>query len=241
MFLMSPALARRFFTTSTVWDASLVPQMVKNLPAMPETRLWSLGGEDSLEEEIAMHTNILAWRIPWTEETGGLQIMGSQRVRHDWVTNTFTGSLTRDQIQASCIKSEEFLATRPTGKSLPFYSWFYVNQDFRKNSVQLYLSSYLHRHLQIRDPNSTPLTWCCFAELWGYSWPCSASSSWALRSSILLIRFWSRTMILIVFFIIWSLILTRNQDKIWVCLVGSGFNFSRTYKSYTNGWMVMLV
>ena len=56
--------------------------MVKNLPAMQETRLRSLGREDSLEEEIATHSSMLAWRIPWTEEPGGLQPMG-HRVRYD--------------------------------------------------------------------------------------------------------------------------------------------------------------
>ena len=58
-------------------------QMVKNLPTMLETRVLSLGREDPLEEEMATHSSILAWRIPWTEEPGGLQSMGSQRVRHD--------------------------------------------------------------------------------------------------------------------------------------------------------------
>ena len=60
------------------------------LPAMQETGVRSLCQEDSLEEEMAAHPSILAWRIPWTEEPGGLQSMGSQRVGHDWVTNTFT-------------------------------------------------------------------------------------------------------------------------------------------------------
>ena len=63
-------------------------QTVKNLPAMQETWVQSLGWEDTLEEGMATHSNILAWRIPWTEKPGGLQPMGSQRVRHDWVTNT---------------------------------------------------------------------------------------------------------------------------------------------------------
>ena len=52
--------------------ASLVAQMVKNLPAVQETRVRSLGGEDLLEKEMATHSRILAWRIPWTEEPGGL-------------------------------------------------------------------------------------------------------------------------------------------------------------------------
>ena len=54
--------------------------MVKNLPAMWETQVQSLGQEDPLEEEMATHFSILAWRIPWTEEPGGLQSMGLQRV-----------------------------------------------------------------------------------------------------------------------------------------------------------------
>ena len=93
--------------------ASLVAQMVKNLPAMWKTRVWSLGQEDPLKEGqprdrtwvsciasrrftvwatretegMATYSQILAWRIPWTEEPGGSQSMGSQRVRHDWATN----------------------------------------------------------------------------------------------------------------------------------------------------------
>ena len=63
--------------------ASLVGQMVKNLPAMQKTQVQSLGWEDALEKGMATHSSILAWRIPWTEESGGLQSMGSQRVGHD--------------------------------------------------------------------------------------------------------------------------------------------------------------
>ena len=58
-------------------------QLVKNPPAMQETWVQSPGWEDALEEEMATHASILAWEIPWTEEPGGLQSMGSQRVRHD--------------------------------------------------------------------------------------------------------------------------------------------------------------
>ena len=61
----------------------LVAQMVKNLPVMQETGVLSLGSEDPLEKEMATHSNILAWRIPWTEEPRGLQSTGSQRVRHN--------------------------------------------------------------------------------------------------------------------------------------------------------------
>ena len=67
---------------------SLVVQMVKNLPAIPETQVQSLDREDALEKRVATHSSILAWRIPWTEEPDRTQSMGSQRVRQNWVTNT---------------------------------------------------------------------------------------------------------------------------------------------------------
>ena len=67
--------------------ASLVSQMVKCLPAKRETQVQSLGWEDPLEKEMATHSNTLAWKIPWTEEHGRLQFMGSWRVGHDWATH----------------------------------------------------------------------------------------------------------------------------------------------------------
>ena len=60
--------------------------MVKNLPAMQEMLVWTLGWEDPLEKEMATHSSILTWEIPWTEEPGWLQFMGMQRVGHDLVT-----------------------------------------------------------------------------------------------------------------------------------------------------------
>ena len=71
------------------WRASLAAQMLKNLPAMLEIQVWSLGWEDPLEKRTAAHSSILAWRIPWTEEPGGLQSMGLQRVRHNSLTELF--------------------------------------------------------------------------------------------------------------------------------------------------------
>ena len=64
-------------------SASLVAQSVKNLPAVQETRARSLGWEDPLEKEMASHSSILAWKLSWTEESDGLQSMGSQRVGHN--------------------------------------------------------------------------------------------------------------------------------------------------------------
>ena len=69
--------------TPTTQSVSLVAQMVKNLPAMREIWVQPLGREDPLEEEMATHSSIPAWKIPWTKEPGGLQSMGSQRVGHD--------------------------------------------------------------------------------------------------------------------------------------------------------------
>ena len=96
-------LQMTFFSVFWLWDysykhlnqyrafrASLVAQMVKNLPAMWETWVQSLGQEDPLEKELTIHSSILAWRILWTEKPGGLQSVGSQRVRHSWATNTQT-------------------------------------------------------------------------------------------------------------------------------------------------------
>ena len=69
-------------------------QRVKNLPAMQETWVRSLGCEDSLEKGMATHSSNPSRRIPWTEEPGGLQSMGLQRVIHDWATNTHSGTWT---------------------------------------------------------------------------------------------------------------------------------------------------
>ena len=74
------------FPGSKVRWASLVAQTIKHLSAMQETQVWSLGWEDPLEKGMATHPSILALRIPWTEEPGRLQSLGSQRVGHGWAT-----------------------------------------------------------------------------------------------------------------------------------------------------------
>ena len=73
--------------TSSISTSSLVAQRVKDLPAMRETWVWSLGWEDPLEKKMATHSSTLAWKIPWTEELGRLQSIGSQKVGHDWATS----------------------------------------------------------------------------------------------------------------------------------------------------------
>ena len=76
------------FTCSLSYLPSLVTQLVKSPLAMHHTLVLSLGQEDPLEMRMATHSSILAWKIPWTEETSELQSMGLHRVRHDWGTNT---------------------------------------------------------------------------------------------------------------------------------------------------------
>ena len=74
---------QHLLNNSYIHGASLVAQMVKNPLAMQETQVQFPGQEDPLEEKMATDSNILAWEIPWTEEAGGLQFMGSLRVRHN--------------------------------------------------------------------------------------------------------------------------------------------------------------
>ena len=74
-------LKKGMTTHSWILGASVIAQMVKNLPAMQETQIQSLGQEDPLEKGMATHSSILAWRFPWIEEPGRLQYMGLQRVR----------------------------------------------------------------------------------------------------------------------------------------------------------------
>ena len=83
-----PALWEKVFSLYYAkGGAFLVAQRIKHLPVMQKTWVQSLGWEDSLEKEMATHSSILAWRIPWTEEPSKLQSVGLQRVRHDWATS----------------------------------------------------------------------------------------------------------------------------------------------------------
>ena len=79
-------------TRSSIYKYKVFPvaQTVKNLPTLQEIQSQSLDLEDPLEKGKVTHSSILAWRTTWTEEPGGLQSTGSQGVRHDWATNTFT-------------------------------------------------------------------------------------------------------------------------------------------------------
>ena len=123
-----------------IWDfnnfsydlwASLVAQMIKNLHAMQETWDQSLDWKDPLEKGMTTHSSVLAWRISWTEEPRGLQSVGSQRVRHSWVTNTL-----------------RFWAT----------AWFVQNREsraFARTCVSLDISSSHFKSLQANSENTS--------------------------------------------------------------------------------------
>ena len=97
--------------------------MVKRLPTVQETWVWSLGQEDPLEKEMATHSSTLAWKIPWTEEHNRLQSMGLQRVRHDWATSLhFTYSKSPRLCSVLYLNS---------------YLWCRQNGLFKKDSVVL--------------------------------------------------------------------------------------------------------
>ena len=95
---------------------SLVAQMIKNLPAMPETWVPSLSQEDLLEKEMATHFSILAWEIPWTKKPGGLQSMGLQRAEHNWVISLSISLSHNRRITCSSGPSESVLGIRNTGR-----------------------------------------------------------------------------------------------------------------------------
>ena len=126
--------------------ASLVAQTVKNLPALQATWVRSLGWEDPLKKGMATHSSSLAWRIPRTEEPGRLQSTGSQRVGHDWATNTFTFIFTH---------TPYYIYTDPEGRwgvSFP-QEWFmdgvsHLDSEQAELSAQ-HLRFTLHSHLPL--------------------------------------------------------------------------------------------
>ena len=111
-------IAHKLYFNNTL--ASLVTQTEKNLLAMQETRVRSLGLEDPLEEGTAAHSNILVWKNPWREEPGGLQSMSSQRVGHDQATNTYLLNTCRKRIQiVRCDLPEHWLTVTCTHRMQP--------------------------------------------------------------------------------------------------------------------------
>ena len=117
-----PLLSLRVFSNSWPW-ASLVAQSVKNSPSVWETWVQSLGWEDSLEEGMATHSSIIAWRIPMDREPGGIQSMESQRVGHDWLTK----HLSTESVMPSTISCRPLLLLPqpfPASRSFPMSQFF---------------------------------------------------------------------------------------------------------------------
>ena len=121
--MLSAPLFTQLLTPPAINGASLVAQIVKNLPAMWETQVWSLGWEDSLEKGMAIHLSILAWKIQWTEEPGGLQSMGSQRVGH--YRTTFTYSLARSLTHSLTLLP----STSPPEWCIHYNQWTYISSS----------------------------------------------------------------------------------------------------------------
>ena len=120
-------------------EVSLVAQMVKRLPTMQETQVRSLGREDPLEKEIATHSSTLAWKIPWMEEPGRLQSMGSQRVRHDWVTSLHFTYM------------EVIVCLNTLYKNSNILHWFYLDcsPQFKRESFAVFL--YWRKYLSSKE------------------------------------------------------------------------------------------
>ena len=105
---------------------SLVAQTVKHLTTTWETQVQSLGWEDLLEKETATHSSILAWKIPWTKETGRLQSMGLQRITHDWVASLSRASqvaLVIKNLPANCRRLKRCRFDPWVGKILWRIAW----------------------------------------------------------------------------------------------------------------------
>ena len=103
---------------------------------MPETQVWFLGWEDPLEKGMATHSSILAYRIPWTEEPGGLQSMGLQKAGHDWVTNTFT--LSSSYLSPVCWKEYFWSTVLPLllcKDWLTIFMWVYLCGSVYEHSL----------------------------------------------------------------------------------------------------------
>ena len=161
--------------------ASLVAQTVKNPLAMQETQVWSLGQEDPLKKGMATHPSILAWRIPWTEEPGGLQSVGVQRVRHNWATNTFifhwyTSSLVQYNL-TDCVSR----IPRLTVLDLQTHS---------ANRTRLYVGDLYRASLAAQTMKNLSAMW--ETRLWSLGWEDHLENRMATYSSILAWRI-SRT------------------------------------------------
>ena len=119
-----------------------------SLPAMQETQVWSLGREDPLEKEMAIHSSILAWKIPWTEEPGRLQSTGSRRVGHNWVTDTHI----QLQLSQDHLLNRLFLLLWIAFRSLSKIKW---------HKCKGFCTLILFHHLYSYSYTNTKLSWFC--------------------------------------------------------------------------------
>ena len=127
------------------FPGTLVAQRVKHLPAMQETWVRSLSQEDPLVKEMATHSSILAWRIPWTEEPGGLQSTGSQRVRHDWATSHTHTFIDRCPINVQSKKTCFWLMWVKLKRCL----WFFIHRRFSAVDIEMNQTIQIPTHLEL--------------------------------------------------------------------------------------------
>ena len=129
--------------------------MIKNLPAMQKTLVLSLGQEDPLEKEMATHSSILTWRIPWTEEPSRLQSTGSQRLRYNWASNIFTAlnnlQLTLYTCQATWWTILCSISLKPHSSSPRYQHPWFLDKE-----AEAQLSQVLQRQLA-REPRQSDL------------------------------------------------------------------------------------
>ena len=138
-------------------QASLVAQIVKNLPGVQETLV------QSLEKGMATHSSILAWRILWTEELGGLQSMGSKRVGHSWATNTSHFTMDGDSENFQYLQWQ----TREQGVPLHLYHWVCVWGDVDPCFLNCSrTSSWVSTDSLVRTAASQAPPWTCWIRIW---------------------------------------------------------------------------
>ena len=160
---------------SDIKRASLLAQKVKSLTALCETQVRSLDQEDPLEKEMANHASILSWKIPWTEEPGRLQPMGSQRVWHDWAISLshfhFRASLVTQLVknlpamQETWVQSLGWGRSPREGKGCPLqYSGLENSMDCIVHGVTKSQTHWAHFTFTARHQKSV---WCI---LWPFIW-----------------------------------------------------------------------
>ena len=143
--------------TSLFYWHGAVAHTVKDLPAVQETRVQSLGWEDLLEKGMAIRFSILVWRIPWTEEPGRQQSMGSQRVRHNWETNTHTQpTVSTGQLQPTFTK----------GWRINHNHWELSSVILPMREKEVELSMHFFSPVLQKDESSLPSHWAR-QEAWG--------------------------------------------------------------------------